>query len=291
MLCLVSLKGGKWATNRGGLWEEVRVWSVTPISRLVQTAMCRTFRAGEGTDSQALLGEMGPHCLPLCRARAAPAGPEAARSGPSCAGLGGVFRGAGRSGEGGDPDAAAVMRGVGTNLHALVMRGVRVSVPSLVTPSRLAPPPGGQTPPLGRASPLGSLFPEGAAPSGCPDPPGLFCDPSPNPVIAPTPPWPVVFFFFPLMAFRRLPFSTDFIFLFPNHICLSALSKLCQRREISSWLVSTAHSFSYHTGPISSPDLKSYIKDSSHRDTPVPRRLLGQVWWTRDLQQGARLLG
>ncbi|XP_038183436.1 CDGSH iron-sulfur domain-containing protein 3, mitochondrial [Arvicola amphibius] len=38
------------------------------------------------------------------------------------------------------------------------------------------------------------------------------------------------------MGFRRLPFSTDFIFLFPNHICLPALSKLCQRREISSWL-------------------------------------------------------
>uniref|UniRef100_A0A8I6ATZ3 CDGSH iron sulfur domain 3 n=1 Tax=Rattus norvegicus TaxID=10116 RepID=A0A8I6ATZ3_RAT len=38
------------------------------------------------------------------------------------------------------------------------------------------------------------------------------------------------------MGFRCLPFSTDRIFLFPNHICLSALTKLCQRREISSWL-------------------------------------------------------
>ncbi|XP_051031461.1 CDGSH iron-sulfur domain-containing protein 3, mitochondrial isoform X2 [Phodopus roborovskii] len=38
------------------------------------------------------------------------------------------------------------------------------------------------------------------------------------------------------MGFRRPPFSTDFIFLFPNHTCLPALLKLCQRREISSWL-------------------------------------------------------
>lgn len=38
------------------------------------------------------------------------------------------------------------------------------------------------------------------------------------------------------MGFRRPPFSPDFIFLFPNHICRPALSKLCQRREISSWL-------------------------------------------------------
>nr|XP_042138649.1 CDGSH iron-sulfur domain-containing protein 3, mitochondrial isoform X1 [Peromyscus maniculatus bairdii] len=38
------------------------------------------------------------------------------------------------------------------------------------------------------------------------------------------------------MGFRRPPFSPDFIFLFPNHICRPALWKLCQRREISSWL-------------------------------------------------------
>ncbi|OBS76956.1 hypothetical protein A6R68_16608 [Neotoma lepida] len=38
------------------------------------------------------------------------------------------------------------------------------------------------------------------------------------------------------MGFRRPPFSTDFIFLFPNHIWPPVLSKLCQRREISSWL-------------------------------------------------------
>ncbi|XP_059125637.1 CDGSH iron-sulfur domain-containing protein 3, mitochondrial isoform X1 [Peromyscus eremicus] len=38
------------------------------------------------------------------------------------------------------------------------------------------------------------------------------------------------------MGFRRPPFYTDFIFLFPNHICRPALSKLGQRREISSWL-------------------------------------------------------
>ncbi|XP_008843491.1 CDGSH iron-sulfur domain-containing protein 3, mitochondrial [Nannospalax galili] len=37
------------------------------------------------------------------------------------------------------------------------------------------------------------------------------------------------------MGFRRVPF-TDFIFLFPNHVCLPSSPKVCQRRGISSWL-------------------------------------------------------
>ncbi|KAK7795834.1 hypothetical protein U0070_011681 [Myodes glareolus] len=60
------------------------------------------------------------------------------------------------------------------------------------------------------------------------------------------------------MGFRRPPFSTDFIFLFPNHICLPALSKLCQRREISSWL--------------------GYIEDSD-RGHPRSQPGLGKARW------------
>lgn len=106
----------------------------------------------------------------------------------------------------------------------------------------------GQTPPLGRASPRGSLFSGGSAgvdakirrassltlfttikkkKKKIPRSFGLWAFPS-------------------LMGFRHLPFATDFIFLFPNHICPPALTKLCQRREISSWLVSTPHVFTQH---------------------------------------------
>ncbi|XP_005394335.1 PREDICTED: CDGSH iron-sulfur domain-containing protein 3, mitochondrial [Chinchilla lanigera] len=38
------------------------------------------------------------------------------------------------------------------------------------------------------------------------------------------------------MAFRRPPLCTESVFLFPNHICLRALQKLGQRRDITSWL-------------------------------------------------------
>lgn len=91
------------------------------------------------------------------------------------------------------------MRSVGTSLHAVVMRGVWVSVPSLVTPGRSAPPPPaqGQTPPLGRR-PHGAVFFRRERQSRCLDPQGLFFDPFPNlslkkKKIASTLLWPVVF--------------------------------------------------------------------------------------------------
>lgn len=115
---------------------------------------------------------------------------------PSCAGPGSVFReGEGwgrRSGESGDPDAAAAvgrtpMRGVGTNLHAVVMRGASVSVPSLVTPGRSAPP---SRPGPGSASrprdPSGQSFLQRTLlvdAKTC-----LYCDPFLNLFVAPTPP-------------------------------------------------------------------------------------------------------
>lgn len=128
------------------------------------------------------------------------------------------------------------MRGVGTNLHAVVMRAASVSVPSLVTPGRSAPPPrlGSGSAPRPR-DPSGQSFLQRTLlvdAKTC-----LYCDPFPNLLSLPR---PLSLWSFPSqMGFRRPPFSTDFIFQFPNHICLPALSKLCQRREISSWLVST----------------------------------------------------
>ncbi|XP_010618378.1 CDGSH iron-sulfur domain-containing protein 3, mitochondrial isoform X2 [Fukomys damarensis] len=38
------------------------------------------------------------------------------------------------------------------------------------------------------------------------------------------------------MAFLRLPFSPESLFLLPNHYCLPASQLLGQRRDISSWL-------------------------------------------------------
>lgn len=117
----------------------------------------------------------GLHCLPLLL------------------GAGWRLPGGGEERRGWRPGRAAAVRrtpmrgGVGTNLHAVVMRGASVSVPSLVTPGRSAPPP--------RPGPGSASRPR--------DPPGqsflqspllvdtktcLCCDPFPNLFVAPTPP-------------------------------------------------------------------------------------------------------
>lgn len=79
------------------------------------------------------------------------------------------------------------MRGVGTNLHAVVMRAASVSVPSLVTPGRSAPPPrlGSGSAPRPR-DPSGQSFLQRTLlvdAKTC-----LYCDPFPNLFVAPTPP-------------------------------------------------------------------------------------------------------
>ena len=155
----------------GGPREEDRIRSVTPFSqvlvRIVQTGVHRMCGAGEDADVRALQSDRSTYTLTALnsRARVAPADSRAARPCPSCAGLGGVFLG------GGAERAATRTRlraerpcaAWGTSLHAVVMRGVWVSVPSLVTPGRSAPPPPAQVrlhPSAAR--PHRAVFPEGA---------------------------------------------------------------------------------------------------------------------------------
>lgn len=137
-----------------------------------------SYSAGPGRHLRA----PGLHCLPLLRGtgRRLPGGEREK-------GVGEEERRGWRPGR-----AAAVRRtpmrgGVGKNLHAVVMRWASVSVPSLVTPGRSAPPP--------RPGPGSASRPRG--PSGqsflqrtllvdaktC-----LYCDPFPNLFVAPTPP-------------------------------------------------------------------------------------------------------
>ena len=98
----------------------------------------------------------------------------------------------------------------------------------------------GQTPPLGRASPQGSLSGGSSrvdAKIRSASSLNLFPTIKKKKKKKKKVPRSFDLWSFPsLMGFRRLSFPTDFIFLFPNHICLPALSKPYQRREISSWL-------------------------------------------------------
>ena len=98
----------------------------------------------------------------------------------------------------------------------------------------------GQTPPLGRASPQGSLSGGSSrvdAKIRSASSLNLFPTIKKKKKKKKKDPRTFDLWSFPsLMGFRRLSFPTDFIFLFPNHICLPALSKPYQRREISSWL-------------------------------------------------------
>ncbi|XP_021032520.1 CDGSH iron-sulfur domain-containing protein 3, mitochondrial [Mus caroli] len=104
--------------------------------------------AGEDADVRALQSDRSSYTLTALnsRARAAPADSRAARPCPSCAGPGGVFLGGGaeRAATGTRRRAERPCAAWRTSLHAVVMRGVWVSVPSLVTPGRSAPPPPAQ---------------------------------------------------------------------------------------------------------------------------------------------------
>lgn len=193
LLCLASLKGGRWAANYGGLWEEDGICMVSDpffkyleeqfkpeVTEYAVQVKMRTPEPCWLIDPHPACAFEHTHCPGLRRARAAPAGSRAALPAPPApSGPGGVFREGegGRSGEGGDPGAAmrrAAVRGVGTSLHAVVMRGASVSVLSLVTPGRSAPPPpaGARLRPSA-LRPLGAvLFPVGAS-SGCQDLPLL----------------------------------------------------------------------------------------------------------------------
>lgn len=217
------------------------------------------------------------HCPGLRRARAAPAGSRAALPAPPAPGragrrLPGGGRGAerrgwrpgrghaqsGRARRGDEPARCGHARSLGER-------------PLSGDPGPFGPasPGRGQTPPLGPASPRGSAFSCGSI------------EWMPRPASAATLfpallslPRPLSLWSFPSqMGFRRPPFSPDFIFLFPNHICRPALWKLCQRREISSWLVSTPNAaFSQHTSPITPPEFRATSKTATG-DTPAPSRL------------------
>lgn len=137
------------------------------------------------------------------------------------------------------------------------------------------------------ARPHGAVFFRRERPSRCQDLQGLFFDPFPNVFFKKKKkkklPRSFGLWSFPsLMGFRRLPFSTDFIFLFPNHIGLPALSKLCQRREISSWLVSTPHVFSQQLPSIPQASRATRQRQGQH----CSQHALGKVCRTR--KQGAR---